>query len=384
MGKHDYEDLGYKDFTGDIPKEEKGHLFERVALEYFVSLGFNVKHNVVLEGFSGAKHEVDILLESPDGRKGLVEVKNLSRPVSKEWVMKAYSVARDLGLDTIYVVSASGFTAGAQKIAEVLNVKLLDLDRMVEVLRLRRTTSRISSGFVRPKLGLKRVKSVASKLVFKRIVIPIERVTEISLIYLPFYLVKCVYSYYEEEGLIFKKKVKRSRDVAFIVDGIRGDVPVYRGGKIIFKNIKDLGSTEKDLLKILVRHPLSLNGALKALKLDKQELIEVIKNLQSRLLIIYDRSRDRIASLLPTLKEMEVFVESLKPIEYGMPRGHVNEPKVLPAAAQAIAKSIYELEPRETRILYLPVYKIRFEKKDGSYRYVYFAGWQTKFTPLMV
>jgi len=114
---------------------EKGYLFEDVVAEYFYRKGYSVLRNVRLRGLSGALHEIDILVEK-EGMKAVVEVKNYSKPVRKEWIMKIHEVAKDLGIGKAYLVSASGFTEGAERTARMLEVEILslqDLERELEL-----------------------------------------------------------------------------------------------------------------------------------------------------------------------------------------------------------------------------------------------------------
>lgn len=99
-----------------ISQHEKGHLFEDVVERYFQLLGYRVAKNVRIRGFSGAIHEIDVLIEK-NGVKGVVEVKNYSEPIPKEWIMKANGIAKDIGTSEVYVVSSSGFTHDAVKVA---------------------------------------------------------------------------------------------------------------------------------------------------------------------------------------------------------------------------------------------------------------------------
>lgn len=64
-------------------------MFEEVVEKYFQYLGYRVERNVVKTGYSGAKHEIDVLIVKGD-TIGVVEAKNYSKPIPKEWIIKAH------------------------------------------------------------------------------------------------------------------------------------------------------------------------------------------------------------------------------------------------------------------------------------------------------
>ncbi len=96
-----------------------------------------VRYDTPLPGASGAKHEIDILLEIPRPertRTVAVECKDHRTPVSKDKVAAFLSVLRDVNAaraeeDRLpgLMVSGSGFQSGARKMAAYYGIFLLEL-----------------------------------------------------------------------------------------------------------------------------------------------------------------------------------------------------------------------------------------------------------------
>lgn len=79
---------------------EKGQELERKIESFFQLNGYKTQRNVVLEGKSGGKHEIDVLAEKSDGIttfRVMVECKAWNKPIEKDVVSKVSYVVRDLG-----------------------------------------------------------------------------------------------------------------------------------------------------------------------------------------------------------------------------------------------------------------------------------------------
>ncbi len=95
--------------------------------------GYAARRNVLREGRSGARHEIDILAEKGDGLTTfsvMVECKAWDRPVDKEVLAKAAFVAADVGADKTIVVALRGATGGAELSAAELGVELWGPDEI--------------------------------------------------------------------------------------------------------------------------------------------------------------------------------------------------------------------------------------------------------------
>jgi len=106
---------------------EKGHELEKKMEEFFRLNGYSTKRNVVLEGKSGGKHEIDILAKKSDGVTTfeiIIECKAWNKPIEKDVVSKVNYVMRDLGINKAIIVSLRGWRVGAEKAAKQLGIEL--------------------------------------------------------------------------------------------------------------------------------------------------------------------------------------------------------------------------------------------------------------------
>jgi len=116
---------------------EKGHELESKIERFFQLNGYKTQRNVVLEGKSGGKHEIDILAEKSDGVttfRLMIECKAWDKPIEKDVVSKVSYVLRDLGLNKAIIVSLKGWRVGAEKSADELGIELWGRDKIEEKL----------------------------------------------------------------------------------------------------------------------------------------------------------------------------------------------------------------------------------------------------------
>ncbi len=364
---------------------EKGHLFEDVAFKYFEQLGYNVSKNVVKTGFSGARHEIDLLIEK-NGVLGIVEVKNYKRPIPKEWIMKAYNVARDIGATEAYVVSAKGFTEGAIKTAEILNVKLLDLDYMAKEVRRKREAVSVNKGFMEPVYDKRRAKEYAFKFATKKLFKRVEEPGSIELLYLPVYLTSGVHKYYEEEGLLFKKYIERYERKNILVDSIKGRLLTYSGDCIEFIDLPRLTDNEKTLLQIIMGYEsISYWDLLDETGWSRQKLSRVLRSLLDKEvidLVDEEDEEEEYYSLIPDIDELDetasTIMEDSEPLfGKGLPRGgRILDIGIDVNSFKPFLKDVYEFTIKDYRLVYLPLYRVVMRKISGkAYRYLYLAAW---------
>lgn len=100
---------------------------------FFESHGYSARCNAVLEGRSGGRHEVDVLVEKADALttyRAAVECKAWQHPIEKDVVTKLHYVLSDVGLHKGIVVSLAGCRSGAQQAAEALGIELWGPDEL--------------------------------------------------------------------------------------------------------------------------------------------------------------------------------------------------------------------------------------------------------------
>lgn len=106
---------------------ERGRELERRVADYFAVHGYEVRRNVLLEGRSGARHEVDVLAERTDPAVSVsvvVECKARTDAVTTEPVARLDWVARDLALDKALLVCPGGISPAAAESARDLGIEV--------------------------------------------------------------------------------------------------------------------------------------------------------------------------------------------------------------------------------------------------------------------
>lgn len=108
---------------------ERGKELEERVAAHLGAHGYQVRRNVVVQGRSGARHEVDVLAEKSDTLttyRVAVECKAWRVPVGQEVISKLAWVMSDLGVNKGIVVSPAGAVRGAVRAAEDLGIELWD------------------------------------------------------------------------------------------------------------------------------------------------------------------------------------------------------------------------------------------------------------------
>jgi len=377
-----------------LERYRKGHLFEETVEKYFQGLGYSVRRNVVRTGFSGARHEIDVLIVKGDV-VGVVEAKNYGKPIPKEWIIKAHHVARDVGASEVYVVSAKGFTEDAVKTAEILGVKLLDLDKMAQEIRAVRAEEVLEKLHLDPAYGAREAIMLAERFAVKKLFARVEEPVEATLVYTPLYRIDGIHTYEEEEGVLVRKRVTRHREVGFYVSAVNGGLVFYGRGSIEAVSVKPLSDDELELLRVLGRYEsAAAEDLIQETGWSRSKLARVLSKLDEKGLLLvreiaYDgtwasegsRGRRTVrvySSPFPTIEELEEAGSSLvepEAAKKGPPRGRSSEPRVDLDHLRRVVEELYDLEVRAVSLLYVPIYRVKMEKKDGSYRFIHLAGW---------
>jgi hypothetical protein len=111
----------------------KGRELEQQIGAYLGANGYGIEYNVIREGRSGGRHEVDVLATKHDGILDFsvgVECKAWAQPIEKDVVAKFAYVCSDLGIGKAIVVSLNGWLVGAEQAAVQLGVELWGNDQL--------------------------------------------------------------------------------------------------------------------------------------------------------------------------------------------------------------------------------------------------------------
>jgi len=355
-------------------------LFETVVAKFFEYRGYSVSKNVRIRGASGATHEVDVVLERGGRIVGVAEAKNYDRPIPKEWVMKIYEVARDVGAQEVYVVSASGFTEDTVKMAKLLGVQLLSLDDMTREVERADGVSQLPRAYAKPTYGKRRAEDYASKHVRKRLLKPIEEVADVSLVYVPFYLVEGEYVYVEERGLIFTREYEVRRRVRLLALAGGSSLLYCEEGFCELVEAPLLSDDEAKLLSVMLElgEGVHYNDLEEETGWSRSKLYKVVNSLVEKELVEAEEDEEGRKVFTATFPSLDKFDESAKMVlegaslVEGVPsNGEVREPTMPPSSIKVLLKRLFDVEVKEMKILYLPVYRVKLESlADETYRYI--------------
>lgn len=105
----------------------QGRELEQQVAAYFRAHGYEVSCNVILEGRSGGRHEVDVLAVKSDTLttyRLAVECKAWQQPIEKDVVAKLHYILGDLALNKGIIVSLGGCRSGAERTAADLGIEI--------------------------------------------------------------------------------------------------------------------------------------------------------------------------------------------------------------------------------------------------------------------
>ena len=200
---------------------------------FFASSGYTTQRNVVLEGRSGGRHEIDVLARKSDGITEfavLVECKAWNQPIEKDVVSKASYVVQDLGLNKAIIVSLQGWRVGAEQAALELGVDLwdsTDLERHLGqalVASLRTGSATGQRHVLGPEAALD-LDSAGRLIARKRTgLVGKEELVWIRLAWIPFYLLELRLSHAEKK--VFGKPQVKSRVISNYYEALGGS---FRG-----------------------------------------------------------------------------------------------------------------------------------------------------------
>jgi len=121
----------------DVAPTGKGLALEQRLARLFEQRGYEVVHNAWLEGRSGARHQVDVLVRYAAPLHTalvIVEAKAYQAGVDKDRIMKLLQIVDDVGADRGIIVTTSHFTADAVKTAEGRAIDLWDREKLQRLL----------------------------------------------------------------------------------------------------------------------------------------------------------------------------------------------------------------------------------------------------------
>lgn len=350
----------------------KGRSMEDLVEEMIRLRGFRYERNVRVKGRSGSLHEVDFIVYSAEGPI-LYEVKNLEKPAPKEVVIKAFEIARDIGASRVVVVSSSGFTESAVKVARSLKVELLDLDGLLDLIEASRFHG--NAVYLERRLDEATARRYASRLLKRKLLFfKAERIEGFKCVYAPFY-------YFEGSFRLGEGLYRRLVAASSAISGL----PLAVSGRMLREEARRISMIPPDLL------PLYSRVAGKTVKSSEAARVYG-ESRWRRLLAILERSGlaervsrrplvVRVHDERPRLNVIEKAADLLLSKAAHVPsKGcSILEPRLSPGASRALLSGLYGFNVDKEILVYAPVYVFKAEEVGSPvFRLIYLTGWLEK------
>jgi predicted transcriptional regulator len=358
---------------------EKGHLFEVVVAKFFEYKGYEVKKNERFRGASGAVHEIDIALYKMGKLVGVVEAKNYDKPVPKEWVMKIHNVGVDVGASEYYVVSATGFTEDAIKVARVMGVQLLSLDDLAREVERFEGLSKLPLYHLKPLFKPSTAVEYASRHARKKLFKTMEEPGDVDLFYAPFYLLEAEYAYVEKHGILFTREYEVRKRVKLLASAVSQSLLVCYEDMCELVELPNLTEEEAELLKIMmgIGDEITYSDLEEETGWNRSKLYRLVNSLVDKGLVETgdDEGRKVFTPIFPLLDDFADTVSELVE-ENDLEEGSPAEAKVLEAKypvsnIKALVKRIFDVDVKDVKLVYLPIYRVKMEStEDETYRYL--------------
>ncbi len=315
---------------------------------------------------------MDLLLDTQDGPV-VVEVKNYRQKVGKEAVIKASTVADDIGVRGVIVVSASGFTDDAVKVAKALRVELLTLDDLLGQIEL--STMPGDAVFLNVSVGRGEALRYASKQARRRILFLRDEKPSIE---------ECVYHpIYYITARVTVGSGPRYMDVNIAVPSVYGLPLAYRGGRMELGLGRVAGMPHE-----LLRAYRKIAGSV----VSRSELVgrlgesgwRRLYNMLQAAGLVETASRKplivRILNDIPRVDELEAAADTMITQASRAPSREcrLEEPLISPGAVSSFLEAALDARISKYTFLYAPLYKVRLTARDGSYRIIWVTAWTPK------
>ncbi len=218
---------------------DKGRELERKIAEFFALNGYQTQRNVVLEGRSGGRHELDVLTEKSDGIttfRAVVECKAWDQPIEKDVVAKLDYVIHDLGLNKGIIVALAGWRAGAEQSAVQLGIELWGPDEVesrlgqVALAALKAGPTGIRATGLPFQLSADRVHLEIVKQSRNRLGLGREEIVGVESLWVPYHVLEIACSRPEKQ--FFRKTSLKARTVWNAYEGLEGSFVASFDGPI--------------------------------------------------------------------------------------------------------------------------------------------------------
>jgi len=374
---------------------EKGTELELMIAELFRQKGYQVTHNILIEGRSGASHQIDVFAEyeAPlHTSKIIIEAKHYESNIDKDIIMKLIHIQQDVSADKAILVTTSNFTSGAYKIAaQYNNVELWDgqktaaylqeikLDEALQVTQPSFENIKIIASTFSHDAAKEHAQNSAEKRskkgMFGRGKLT-EKVSKIAKVYYPYYDVEFDAKIHviEKTGWMKKEKVERTVSSRTGIDGKTGAlIDVTNDGiSYEYSYLTNLSVDEASLLFSVSKLKEFVGKSLASVGWSHNKIEQLVSSLVGKRLLIQKNSRPATYAATKTYPyDPSVFISLLerhKPIHHEPDEQKLNF--LIPSGniPTLFEKLWLSCNIKSIDQVYYPYYAILFSRDDSTKR----------------
>lgn len=118
----------------DMKEIPDWYQFQETICNHFISIGARAETNTRVQG-TRTTHDIDILVKTKFLGQDLlwiVEAKKWRSKINKLQVLGLRTIVDDIGADRGFIISENGFQAGAIEAANNTNIRLINLNQLIE------------------------------------------------------------------------------------------------------------------------------------------------------------------------------------------------------------------------------------------------------------
>ncbi len=350
---------------------EKGVELEKLITRLFEAKGYYAKHNALLVGRSGVKHQIDVYAEykAPlHTSRIIVECKAYDKPVNKDIVMKLISEVNDLGVDRGILVTTSYFTPDAVSTASGYNIDLWDQAKLRELLGeipLEEAKAPQNAFYVEPRIGAGQCRLVVERKL-KGFLGMKGAIEECAVIFYPFYEAHIEGKIYVSRGVLRRTTKELIVNSAILVDAMDGSLCNYTGKRVErVLRISRLTEDEAKALKLfLVRPQITTSGLAAFLGCSTSKARRIVQGLVIKGLVAQGgRGIYVLKQRIPDPAALRTLAPQLplKPLQSS--KEAILTPKLNLSGLENMVKVFWEGVVKDYRLIYYPYYACKIAEK---------------------
>lgn len=310
--------------------------------------------------------EIDFLVHDERG-KIVVEVKNLERPVDRDVIIKTWNNAIAVGAYKAIVISSSGFTEPAVRIAKSLEkVELLTLEEIAKEIEMGSQRALYAS----PRLGREEVIEWAMKKLPEKVLFFIkkEEIREVETVYVPLYLVRA------EMPLGGDKFT----EIRILISGLTCLPLASRKGELA-EVLGELVGISRDVVELYRKYRGSSVSRQEFVGLHGESAWQRFSRQLSQIGLLTKLSERpavyKVRDVIPRAEELKAAAEAITLSRAGAEGFRPLDYACTPGSSAMMLESLLAARAREIVPVLAPAYSFKLEDRSGAFRRVIVSAW---------